>query len=163
RARATSLGFVALVRNGRGRPAYTEDDLHLVQDLADRAALAIDNARMLESLEQRVTERTAALAAVNNELEAFTYSVSHDLRAPLPAIDGFAQILEQDYSTTLDSEGHRVIAVIRRNAQRMGQLIDDLLRFSRLGRQDLDPIVLVQMQPLVTSVAEELGEPARNV
>jgi signal transduction histidine kinase len=157
RARATNLGFIALVRNGTGRPAYTQDDLHLMRDLADRAALAMDNARMVRDLERRVRERT-------EELEAFSYSVSHDLRAPLRAIDGFSRILEEDHSAALDEGGRRVVAVIRRNTQRMGQLIDDLLRFSRLARQELRTS-MVQMRPMIEAVVEDLhaAEPSRSI
>jgi signal transduction histidine kinase len=162
RARATNLGFIALVRNGAERTPYTDDDMHLVQDLADRAALAIDNGRMLADLEHRVLERTKDLESTNRELEAFSYSVSHDLRAPLRAIDGFSQMLEEDHGGALDDNGRRVVGVIRKNTQRMGRLIDDLLRFSRLGRQAMDPVE-VQMRTLVNVVADEIraSEPAR--
>jgi two-component system sensor kinase len=162
RARATNLGFIALVRNGAERTPYTDDDLHLVQDLADRAALAIDNGRLLADLEHRVLERTKDLETINRELEAFSYSVSHDLRAPLRAIDGFSQMLEEDHGGALDDDGRRVVGVIRKNTQRMGRLIDDLLRFSRLGRQAMDPVE-VQMRTLVNVVANEIiaSEPAR--
>jgi signal transduction histidine kinase len=107
--RATNLGFIALVRNGADRPAYTQEDLDLVQDLADRAALAIHNARLLRDLELRVTERTRELETANQELEAFSYSVSHDLRAPLRAIDGFSKMLEDDYTAALDADRRRVL------------------------------------------------------
>jgi len=88
-------------------------------------------------LEQRVRERTAALEASNQEHESFTYTVSHDLRAPLRAIDGFSRILMKESAAKLDEEGRRVLQVIRKNTQTMGQLIDDLLAFSRLGRQTI--------------------------
>jgi signal transduction histidine kinase len=162
RARAMNLGFIALVRNGADRPPYTEDDLHLVQDLADRAALAIDHSRLLDALERRVVERTKDLENANRELEAFSYSVSHDLRAPLRAIDGFSQMLEEEHGGSLDVEGRRVVSVIRKNTQRMGRLIDDLLRFSRLGRQAMEPVE-VQMRSIVDAVADDLKtlEPSR--
>jgi signal transduction histidine kinase len=164
RARGINLGFIALVRNGVGRPAYTEDDLQLVLDLADRAALAIDNGRLVQELEARVRERTAELQGANADLEAFCYSVSHDLRAPLRAIDGFAQMLDEDHGAEIGADGQRVIGVIRTNAQRMGRLIDDLLRFSRLGRQALRSDE-VSMAALVEELVEELraAEPDRQI
>lgn len=89
------------------------------------------------NLEHTVEERTAQLNNINQELEAFTYSVSHDLRAPLRAIDGYAKILEEDYNPRLDAAGRRLITVITKNARYMGQLIDDLLEFSRTSRSEL--------------------------
>jgi signal transduction histidine kinase len=164
RARATNLGFIALVRNGSGRPAYTEEDKLLVEDLADRAALAIDAGRLVQDLERRVLERTKDLETANAELEAFSYSVSHDLRAPLRAIDGFSQILLEDHGGSLDEEGRRVVGVIRSNTQRMGQLIDDLLKLSQLGRHAIRP-EQVAMRPLVLTLFEELraSEPTRTL
>ncbi|HLG01993.1 MAG TPA: ATP-binding protein [Bacteroidia bacterium] len=79
-----------------------------------------------------------ALQQLNKELEAFSYSVSHDLRAPLRAISGYANMLDEDYASQLDEEGKRLLGVIRYNAEKMGKLIDDLLAFSRLGRKELD-------------------------
>ncbi|HZE84804.1 MAG TPA: ATP-binding protein [Puia sp.] len=105
-------------------------------------------------LENKVAERTEQLAIVNQELEAFTYSVSHDLRAPLRIIDGFADILTTDYAEKLDGEGKRTLGVITSNARRMGQLIDDLLNLSRLGRQEI-ATVPVNMSRLVRSVIAE--------
>jgi signal transduction histidine kinase len=88
-------------------------------------------------LEQKVAERTEQLDASNNELEAFTYSVSHDLRAPLRAINGYARILEEDYNERLDAQGRHLIGVITKNARYMGQLIDDLLEFSRTSKTEV--------------------------
>lgn len=90
-----------------------------------------------QKLEQMVVDRTAELQFANHELEAFSYSVSHDLRAPLRSIHGYVSILLESYGPMLDDEAHRIINVITRNSQRMGQLIDDLLAFSRLGRKEL--------------------------
>jgi PAS domain S-box-containing protein len=91
----------------------------------------------INSLSERLQARASELEAVNKELSGFSYSVSHDLRAPLRAVDGYARMLEEDYAATLDAEGRRVLKVIRDSAGRMSALIDDLLNFSRLGRQPL--------------------------
>ncbi len=90
-----------------------------------------------EELELKVKDRTARLEVVNKELEAFSYSVSHDLRAPLRAINGYARMLKEDQGKVLNEDGLRLLGVIRENAAKMGTLIDDLLSFSRLGRQDI--------------------------
>ena len=89
-------------------------------------------------LEQRVADRTAALHMANRELEAFSYSVSHDLRAPLRSIDAFSQILLNEHAAPLDAEGRRVLGVVLRNVKQMGVLIDDLLAFSRVTRKEID-------------------------
>jgi PAS domain S-box-containing protein len=91
--------------------------------------------KAVRELNRELRDNAAQLEATNKELESFSYSVSHDLRAPLRAVDGFALMLEEDCHEHLDAEGRRYIAVIRENSRRMGALIDDLLAFSRLGRQ----------------------------
>jgi signal transduction histidine kinase len=88
-------------------------------------------------LEQKIKNRTEQLELANRELESFSYSISHDLRAPLRGIVGFATILEEDYNNKLDEEGRRVLSVIKNNTLKMGRLIDDLLTFSRMSRQDI--------------------------
>ncbi|MCX6249161.1 MAG: ATP-binding protein [Bacteroidetes bacterium] len=111
-----------------------------------------------EQLEQRVIDRTAQLQAINKELETFSYTVSHDLRAPLRAIDGFTSILLENYKSKFDDEGKRLCAVIGDSAKHMGQLIDDLLDFSRLSRIELN-IYSIDMEQLAGSVYSELTTP----
>lgn len=94
---------------------------------------------------------------INNELEAFTYSVSHDLRAPLRSVDGYAKVLLEDYGEKLDAEGHQVLSTIMNNAKKMGKLIDDLLEFSRLGRKEVSK-GLVDMKQLVQTIVNDFTE-----
>jgi PAS domain S-box-containing protein len=112
-------------------------------------------------LEQRVKQRTAQLEAANQELEAFSYSISHDLRAPLRAIDGFTRILEEDYGKVLDAEGQRLCSVIHNSTTRMNGLIDDLLAFSRLSRTKMECLP-ADMEAMVRSVYEELTPPGNR-
>lgn len=108
------------------------------------------------ALEQRVTERTAQLEAVNRELEAFSYSVSHDLRTPLRSIDGFSQALAEDYGERLDAVGRDYLGRVRRAAQRMGVLIDDLLRLARVTRANMKQ-KRVDLSALAQEVMVDLG------
>lgn len=117
---------------------------------------ADENIRQLNTeLEQRVMQRTVQLEAANKELEAFSYSVSHDLRSPLRAIDGFAHILLDDYTDKLDDEGQRLLNVVRDNTVRMGQLIDDILKFSRTSRLEMN-FSEIDMESMASSVFEEI-------
>ncbi len=106
--------------------------------------------------QQSIIERHAQqLEALNKELEAFSYSVSHDLRAPLRAIDGYISILEEDFSKAFDDEGRRLLTSVQRNAKRMGNLIDDLLEFARLGKKPLERME-IDMNAIVQDVLTEL-------
>ncbi|HZJ24896.1 MAG TPA: ATP-binding protein, partial [Anaerolineales bacterium] len=109
----------------------------------------------IQQLNADLKKQAAQLEAANKELEAFSYSVSHDLRAPLRAIDGFTRILLEDYESVLDEEGKRVCKIISREAQHMGQLIDDLLAFSRLGRKEMHP-TKIDMKAMAGLVFAEL-------
>jgi signal transduction histidine kinase len=122
------------------------------------AMLLIEYSRLyarLVEMHESERERATILVGTNRELEAFSYSVSHDLRTPLRAIDGYAKILEEDFAHALDAEGRRVLGVIAENSKRMGHLIDDLLRFSRLGRQPLN-MRSITLDALVREVIDEL-------
>ena len=116
------------------------------------------------SLEQRVVERTAQLQAANKEMEAFTYSVSHDLRAPLRAVHGFSQALLNKYAGALDDQGKHYLSRIQENTSRMGQLIDDLLSLARISRREMKHD-LVNLSELAREIAAELKaqEPERQV
>ena len=143
RARGEAFGILFMARHEAGKP-YDARDLELLVDLADRAALALENARLYAELEQRVARRTSELEAAvqridaaNRELEAFSYSVSHDLRAPLRAIDGFSRIVMEDYGAVIPEEGTGLLRRVIMATRRMEQLIDDLLELARLGRGEL--------------------------
>jgi len=142
---------VGLVREPSGAPAYF---VSVVEDIAERKQSGEELCRLNEELEQRVAERTLQLESVNKELESFSYSVSHDLKAPLRGIDGYSQLLEKDYRDRLDDDGRLFIHNIRSSAAQMHQLIEDLLNYSRMERRALQSVSL-DLSGLVQAVVAE--------
>lgn len=149
------------IRAADGATLYYEGT---VEDITDRKRAEDELRRLNAELEDRVRQRTAQLEATNEELESFAYSVSHDLRAPLRAIDGFAQALLEDCAEQLDEEGRSHLDRVRTNAQRMGRLIDDLLTMSRVMRGTIHPEE-VSISALAAAVVKDLrrGDPDRRV
>ncbi len=143
-----------------GRKFYTV----ILRDVTERTRAEEEIHRLQAGLERRVEERTRALASINQELEAFSYSVSHDLRAPLRGIDGFTRIILEKYADRLDQEGREYLQRVCASAARMGTLIDDLLALSRLSRVDMRA-QSVDLAALAQEVLGELRlrEPGRHI
>ncbi|MEF7612379.1 ATP-binding protein [Aquincola sp. MAHUQ-54] len=142
----------------------TQDEVELIQALADCTSLAFENVAAYEGLERRVRQRTAELQEVNQELEAFTYSVSHDLRAPLRAVQGYSDLLLTDSRVELQGQTLTFVRNIHRSAQKMHTLIEDMLSLSKIKRAE------VRMRPVaLDTLAREIidtlqaGEPDRSV
>lgn len=151
--RAHTLSFA-------GRPA----ELVMVTDVTERLRQEREIRALTESLEEKVRERTRQLEEANRELEAFSYSVSHDLKAPLRAIDGYSAMLQEALRERLDPETEGLVAEVRSNAQHMGTLIEDLLSFSRVGRVSVT-LEDVPIEPLVRDLVdrERMLAPERHI
>jgi PAS domain S-box-containing protein len=145
-------------------PLLEDQIVMVVRNITERKRDEEELKKYRERLEDLVEQRTAELKAINKELESFSYSVSHDLRAPLRIIDGYSQILEEDYLENLGNEGMKNIQVIRSQCQRMGELINDILDLSRLSRKEMQ-LEDVNLSQLAESIAAELqrSEPERQV
>jgi len=150
-----------LAEIGRRSDALEEANRGLEREMSERQHADAELRRLNDELERRVAERTTQLEAANKELEAFSYSVSHDLRAPLRAVVGFSKLLVEDHGAHIDEEAHRKLDVIQSEAQRMGVLIDDLLAFSRLGRKALT-VGELDMTSLAKSTYEGLNGQQRR-
>ncbi|HEX7046367.1 MAG TPA: ATP-binding protein [Gammaproteobacteria bacterium] len=145
--------LVAEVERSKNEMRRSSEEMQ--RQIEDRRQAELEVQRLNEELEQRVNERTDELERANKELEAFSYSVSHDLRAPLRAIDGFSQALLEDYANDLDATGKNYLGCARSAAQRMGRLIDDLLKLSRINRAEFHRSE-VDLSAMVEEVLDEL-------
>ncbi|MFW5757858.1 MAG: PAS domain S-box protein, partial [Bacteroidota bacterium] len=139
-----------------------EEEIRFMKTLAEAANIGYESIQLLKNLEARVKERTIELERVNHELESFSYSVSHDLRAPLRAINGFVNILMEELGSDLSTERNRLCKIIKDNTQKMDKLINDLLTFSRLTRKEIN-MSCIDMQKLVKSIYFDItSETDRN-
>jgi len=157
------FGVLTLILSDSGR-LFDENDLEFANELARRATLAIENAKLYKKmqesnaeLEQRVARRTTELEAINKELEAFSYSVSHDLRAPLRSIDGFSNKILKDYSNLFDDQGKDYFNRVMNASHKMGHLIDDLIKLARISRIDMK-MEEINLSDMAISIISELKE-----
>jgi PAS domain S-box-containing protein len=144
----------SMEQDEQGRPLAT---LETNNDISERKRAEKEIRKLNAELEQRVIERTDELKATNKELEAFAYSISHDLRAPLRHMAGYAELLQKNASSVLDEKSRRYMTMILESAKRMGELIDDLLAFSRIGRAETQKTV-VSLEQLVKEALSEVQQ-----
>ena len=145
---------VSLVRHADGSPQHF---IAVIEDIDARKRAEAELAALNRELEARVAQRTQRLAELNEELEAFSYSVSHDLRAPLRAVGSYCQILQEEHAQSLDDQGRDAVARARAAALRMGRLIDDMLALSRVTRAEVRRD-LVDLSAVAAHVLDELRE-----
>ncbi|HWO05665.1 MAG TPA: GAF domain-containing protein, partial [Methylomirabilota bacterium] len=155
--------LIGSVSFGGDQAQFSAEQVAIAQEVAAQLAIAITQARLHEQvtrqaaeLEQRVAERTRALEIANHELEAFTHTVSHDLKAPLRGMEGFAEALEEDFGDRLDDTGRDFLSRIRASAGRMSRLIDDLLQYSRIEKRPGERGA-VALAPLLDELLDELA------
>jgi signal transduction histidine kinase len=155
--------LIGSVSFGGDQAQFSAEQVAIAQEVAAQLAIAITQARLHEQvtrqaaeLEQRVAERTRALETANHELEAFTHTVSHDLKAPLRGMEGFAQALEEDFAERLDDTGRDYLSRIRASAGRMSRLIDELLQYSRIEKRPGERGA-VALAPLLDELLDELA------
>jgi len=146
------------------RHAPTESEIALLAALADSASLALANLDLLRDLDHKMQEEARLLAEANKELEAFSYSVSHDLRSPLTAIKGYAELIAEDYGNALGGDGADILSGIGRSVEKMSDLIDALLSLGRLTRAEMKPQP-VDLRPAVMEIIAHLraAAPGRRV
>jgi PAS domain S-box-containing protein len=159
----SAQGLMGMLSVGWENPRSIDpEEMEIASEVANQIAIAFEQDRLRKEternaaeLEGRVAVRTTQLEAANKELEAFTYSVSHDLRSPLRAIDGFSRIILEDYQDKLDDEGNRLLQIIRTSTQQMDRLITDLLSLSRVTRGELK-VTRIDMMEMAASVFSEI-------
>jgi PAS domain S-box-containing protein len=156
--------FICLISSALLEIGGEQYNLSICRDITERKASEATILRMTQELEQRVKDRTAQLEAANKEMEAFSYSVSHDLRSPLRSIDGFSQVLLEDYSNQVDEAGKHYLQRIRASTQRMGILIDDLLKLSKTSHTEL-MVSDCDLSKLCSEISKDitLADPERRV
>ncbi len=155
------IGVLGIHENHPSELKFSQEDVHFLSLFASQAAAALYSADLFEQLrrnavelEQRVDERTRELRSKNKELETFTYTVSHDLKAPLRGISGYSTLLMEDYTDRLDEEGKRYLQNLVGSAERMSHLIEDLLSYSRVERREIKKTT-IDLRDLLSKIIEE--------